>query len=844
LSMCPTLRKPTAVVAFMAMVVAAVAAPYSGCAAQTSVAPSSVSGTLQEFTSGELVRLSLLELRTIEKPGPGDYAVTGALLSLAEGLSPNDAEIVRRRVEALWNAGDDDGVLVATERLVRLDPQDHVAQLRLITAKIGRLQTAEERLRTYDAFLGAKGQVFDASIRSRIALDSAMLLRERRDEEGFIKRLTLATQLDGTNKDAALLALRVASERGAPPISRLELLANLLYADPMDPNVHLEICDELVAVGAYKSANRFHNIALKILAAAGREEDPQRLVESVVLDWHTGGPRAALDYVSTQLANERSRVERARESRADTFEIQRPEDVRLGLPFEEIRAAAALTLPDLSTLSNSLSLERSLTEMALTVQLQMTGLTDRNLRPADVSEEDAKARADELFRRLQLWRLLTNIGTDEAVAAMEQALAGLPPQDPTRVALEAWGALRAGDAAKALAIVAAAPGTNIWGLLAQAAALEQTGDKAGAIATYTRAAELDPLNPLGVMALDRATRASGAGPLSGSKLAREATDYAATIPDWIDTMVDLPRKFQMIRVEHEVERAKTLQRVNVRVVLKNLAPIPLGLGSDRSMSTQLLFGPSMDVGVHGMGDTIEEVVELDRRLRLMPGEELHATVWPESGLVGWISQLGCASTSRLRWRVLQGFQIGREGPKRPGPGCLQATTGSLLRDPLDEGRLLFATLSERIREATESQLPGVLVATRAALVSFSGSGSLEGAKPLTDALIERFPTWSPLGRMVALAILPPPAQLTSLQGFDDMVVQHLTAPAVEGAAEVDPGNALLLVVAVTRTTDPESPLLAAAVASSDSRLAAAARIHKERLAAGVSTFAKVGVQIK
>src|SRR6185369_17723106 len=138
---------------------------------------------------------------------------------------------------------DQDALLAATQLVVRLDRKDTVATLRLLSARIGMRQTIDERLAMYDAFLGPQGQLLDPSIRSRLALDAALLLRERQDQPGYMKRLKDAVQLDVTNKEAAYLAVEAFTRKVEDPQGRLELLSNLLMADPMDPRVLLEVRD-------------------------------------------------------------------------------------------------------------------------------------------------------------------------------------------------------------------------------------------------------------------------------------------------------------------------------------------------------------------------------------------------------------------------------------------------------------------------------------------------------------------------------------------------------------------------------------------------------------------------
>ena len=358
--------------------------------------------TLDQFTSNVLVRLALMDLRTIEEPAARDYRVTLSLLKLAQGLMPEDANIARGRAEAAWNAGDQDELMQATQTVVRLDPSDAVATLRLITERISSVQTAEDRVAMYEQFLGPRGQSLDASIRSRLALDAALLLRERGDDAGFIQHLKLATQLDVTNKEAAYLAYDYYHHQSENPAGRLELLSNMLMADPMDARVLLEIRDLLAAGGSYKSASRFHDIASRILRATGTGDAAQMDLDSLVLQWRLNGPRPALDLLLQQLASARRQVDRTQDESAQTGLTYsgRAEDVRLGTAFEEARMGTALAL------NNDAELGRSLLDFGRSMQQQMDVMKDRTRRPTDVSEGEAVDVVARLSSRLECWRVL------------------------------------------------------------------------------------------------------------------------------------------------------------------------------------------------------------------------------------------------------------------------------------------------------------------------------------------------------------------------------------------------------------------------------------------------------
>lgn len=106
---------------------------------------------------------------------------------------------------AAFGTGDPGLLAKATARVVLLDPSDTVAQ-RLITARIAARQTAEERLEVYERMLGPRGASIDPTVRSRLALDAALIERERGELDRFLRYLTLATDLDRTNKEAHHLA--------------------------------------------------------------------------------------------------------------------------------------------------------------------------------------------------------------------------------------------------------------------------------------------------------------------------------------------------------------------------------------------------------------------------------------------------------------------------------------------------------------------------------------------------------------------------------------------------------------------------------------------------------------
>lgn len=260
--------------------------------------------------SNLLARTLLRRTRNLLEPDVTDYRLTALGLNVARRVNPDDAELLRNEIEA-WTAADDAPRLIdATRQLVRLDPRDTIAQLRLIDTQIGRLNTVEERRQAYSRLLGPAGQGLRPSIRSRLALDAALLAREDGDDRAFFELLTEATLLDVTNKNAAALYASVMMPYVESRIERFELIANVLQADPLDVGAYENAAIDLLSSGAYRGAQRYLDRMRDLLGASGRDfmsraylTEPSlfnedRVNDYLIATWQTRGPRAVLSFIA------------------------------------------------------------------------------------------------------------------------------------------------------------------------------------------------------------------------------------------------------------------------------------------------------------------------------------------------------------------------------------------------------------------------------------------------------------------------------------------------------------------------------------------------------------------
>ncbi len=780
-----------------------------------------------EYASRSIARVALLDLRTRVMPTPDDYMIAGQVLGSAQAFQPDDTELLRTRIRAAWSAGNADELDALTRELVRLDPGDTVAQLRLASSRLRRLQTAEERLGAYDRLLGPSGASIDPSVRSRLALDAALLCRERNDFQGFVDRLTQATQLDVSNKEAAALCWSYFGPLVDTRAERLELLLNLLRADPTDPNIHRQVAFELALAGAFPQARRFHSHAVRLFTALDPNLDQNISLESLAITWQVAGPHVVVKALNDELTMMRQqaalRIMQWEQARMPTDSLPRPETILLNPAFNQVRLVAAIAADDRET-----------------VRAALADMGAASNQVAQQAQEVAQLSTPEerTQRSLQLWSILVqqlvaiawaDASTDSLNQWADRAAGTFGEEMEITRTLRAWAALRLGDPGAAEPLFRAFPKEMVLNRVGLALTLEKLGRNDEARQELHALATGYPLSLSGVWARERYRRDTGLDPMATEE--REAVDrIAASVPEWLDRMTMDPRTFTALQAQLVDESLPATGRARLRVRLTNLAPQPLALGGDRSINSRFLLSPRLETGAgQHFAKVLPEVAELDRRLRLMPSESLEVEIWPDPGLVGWLAEVGAIETVRERWRVMQGYTLDAEGVPTPGVLCLETETRGLVRAPLELGRVGATELADALDAASQGQLPGVVAAVRArALLEPGTPYSLAGDDLLRIASIaaDRYPHLPPAARAMMLAVLPTGTAAPGMEAFDAVALR-----------EQDP--ALVPIALVSRATSPDEPALAAWLAAESEDLAALARALRTRLASPGTTFSRL-----
>ncbi|MEX2218877.1 MAG: hypothetical protein WD749_08960 [Phycisphaerales bacterium] len=801
----------------------------------------------RELLARSITRLALLDLRGTAAPGPADYRAASLLLTMAHELAPGDPEMVRRAIEAAYAADDRAMVLELTRTLLRLDPADTIAQLRLLTASITtRAQNADDRLRAYEACLsGPDSAHFDAAIKSRLALDAALLLRERGDEKGFVARLTQAVQLDSTHKEAAALAATYYAERVPQDrVGGMEWLVVLLKADPVDPNVHMTIARELASAGAYAQAKRFHTNALRISYLTGGAVD-EMLLQGRVLQWYIEGPGAVVREINLELSVERDaaarQIRQRVEAKLPTDDITKPEEIRLSLP---IASVAILTA---QAAGEHASATAAMQEVTKTLNDTIPKIQEA-VRQGRLNEAQGQAQLVELTLHLYSLRLWAGLQVDEVKADLEQAMRQMERMPEGFAPLTGWLKVRTGDARGALADLEPIADASPMARLGVGAAFEQLGEKDRAIAEYRRVLRDYPLLLVGAWARARLLALGGGEEIEPARAALER--IAAGVPGYVDRMIAAPREFLQLRTEVANAAPEAIDRVAVRVTIENLSDIPLALGADRPLSTRLLLAPRLDAGLAGSPLNRPEIVDVNQRLRLMPRERLTATIWPDPGQGGWLMEAMANRTIRVRWRVIQGFRIDRAGGFQPGPMGVASETEAVVRRPLPEASLSPAALAAKVAGDPVEMLPRLAFVTRAFLLAPALEeigprrpeplkGELGDAPPppqpppapdefkvVADAFAARYASLPPVQRAILVATLPHARLAPVMAGFDQ-VVRGDADPLVQA------------LVLVTRVSNAEDELLTRAAQSPDERVRALAGHLRARLAGSAPLYSRL-----
>jgi tetratricopeptide (TPR) repeat protein len=798
-------------------------------------AASVINQSASTMAAAAIARVAMADLRLVGSPTSRDYEVAAEMLRVAHDLVPEDQDFLRLLIEARTGAGDDDAIDELGRRLLKLDPSDTVNQLRVASRAIARNQNADVRLAAYERFLSEGGSALDPSVRSRLALDAALLSREQGDLAMFEQRLMQSLELDSSNKDAATLALTFYADSIDDPSGRLDMLLNVLLADPFDEQVHLAVAQELARSGAYRGSQRFFSNAFALATRRGLGMPDDVRDEATVVDWILRGAEAFVTGLNDEIATARGQVARQRErlelAQERPDQMPDPAQVRLPLELERLRvlASGALGKPDL--------INSAVEEANRTVQMRREAVQDLKTRPKEITDEFAA----EIVRVLTLESIWFRLWADRDLAAASADLAEIrrnPNTDPREVErIEAWLRLRYREFDDAERLLRALGNDNL-AIVGLAVLSDAQGKTEEAIERYAEIARRLPASPAGAFAITRvqvlANATPGVGTLAGLRLLPDAgtrlESAAAAVPSWLERMLENPLEFMTLRadlVAGPEGRVGLFDKVGVRLRLRNVSRVPLGLGPDRPLNSRLLSVPSMRFGsVPLRRQSHNGVISLDRRLRLLPREELVVEFWPDNGVSGLTMQEELRRPVNVHWRLLQGFTPGEGGVFQEGPFSLTADVGPLVRPALNSAYMKPSELLERARRGTGVELAELVLVLRDMSAAPEGIRfEPQDSASILAEIIRRFPTLEKPERLLILASAPPAWRMPAIGALDEV-------------AGRDRDLDVLTFVLLARIDDPNHTLLNEVLWNDRPGVLRLVRFVKQRLIEGVSTYSR------
>ena len=645
-----------------------------------------------------------------------------------------------------------------------LDPADTVAQAQLLSLRIEAMQTADDRLAAYDRLLGEAGARLDPSIRSRLALDSALLLREQGEMNGFIERLTLAATLDVTNKEAAALYAGHFLPLVTDPLERAELLGNLILADPVDSSALTNLADELLRQGAYRGAQRMYRLATNLIEGAGERVTPEGMFDRLLADWMVEGDEAALTPL-TDLLNQEQAYLNAEARKALEGGEPPPERTEAELPtsLEVIRLGVAFGRRD------DEGMRRSAALISRSIRRSLALIAEKKPPFEEITEEQAREATDATNLELLFIRLWGGIELDEAGAVVEDLSARANPganpgagpgAEETRVSPDALRrfrgllAVRRGEYEEAKALLSGQESDRA-AAVGLALVAEAEGDTKRAVALLAKVALDGPHSALGAACRRRVETILGRT-LQPVPTAESLDRFGRDFAPWLERLTESPHNFMALTVRQATTRPGLFDRIELRVRLKNISTVALSMGPERAINSRLLLTPVMVIeGRPRSPLALAEAINLDRRLRLMPREEVEATVWADRGSSGILLDQNSDRSVSVKWRVTQGPRLGDNGRYTPGTGCLTAESDPARREniaePTDAEQVVASLAVAQGRLLLEEILAAAGLSVRRA-VAMTESQQQARRTALGDAIGARLADLDDASRAWAIAI--------------------------------------------------------------------------------------------
>jgi hypothetical protein len=679
----------------------------------------------------------------------------------------------------------------ALAALARIDPADDVVRLSRIGDAIESHSTAEGRVRAYETMLDAKHRAsIGAPVASRLAYQLASLESRMGNTDLFARWLGDSVKTDPSFPAAAQSAAGFFRMRVNDPAADVELLSIALEANPRNLSTWSALITVLLDGAAFKGAERVARMAIAVADAERRPETVYSLTGDLATAlWGTGQRDAALRELNLRMGTLTDEYRRAVSYRDPSITLE-----RLNREFPPLPSTLAIAMLGLRQATGDTT--------------EVAALIDRASRGTDAELRRAQARGEppEVTGGLELQRATTILLFGADVSGVPEILkraddAGiLGPQAKARFdAMIAWRQGKAAEAVTGLEPIR--EGDPLARYAYASALLDLKRTQEGAAELRALAQEAIGTS-IGLLALDRLSKALGQDVIRTSQLSKEIGDRAAameaalarSLPTTLDRMVENPVRSVVVDLRPTATSVKPYDPLTLTMRLRNNSQLPLAIGQDSPIAGKIMLRTQVArAGETSSPDLPPQPILIDRRLRLMPGEELTVDVDAELTTVGLFLNLSPLDAHALRVSVVTN-PAGATGGM--APGFLGTVTGA---PPLMSTgvNLTEAWVREGLGVIKDPANPDAPV--RMALLAHAAAGetrlpeTLRAERPqIWTAIADAWKALHPQARAWVVSVLPreTPAM----------------APLLD-AARADSSKDVLTSWLISRVGDPNDPML-------------------------------------
>ncbi|MCC5829625.1 MAG: hypothetical protein JJU36_09285, partial [Phycisphaeraceae bacterium] len=670
-----------------------------------------------------------------ESDWPLDRAT--ALVDLALTLIGNNPEIWRNRLSLAQAAGDEEMVTRSLERILRLTPEDDVARLRFIERQLSSIQTLDGKLEAVDAIMNSPDARFHSeALKSRLHSFVARAHLEMGEQSEMVRHLSRAVKLDSTNKDAATMLLELVLAESPSNPARVGMAAcGVLMADPLDIRARRILADVFFEQGAYGPALSHYGVINWLLEEQPDDQFIYRYAMSLAA---RGDQRSAVSVIGAYQA----------------------------MLWERIAPAEAVGQEAAPATARLLPLDLQLLRVVL---LAKAGSSDRALSffGALRRELESKLPSEEAELELAWIAALCDLELPDGEELFERLEARIDADDPMWKRITGWRLLSQARYAEARAILQPMVRTDLFARLGTARAMKEEGRSNQTITTLLRTVTTDGSGTMaGMLAADDLRDYPIAPPYP-----RIASHLQAVVSSWPRFFLDPSRSDASLSElsvrTPEATQTPYLEPLTAYVSIRNPHNLPLSLGSGGVVnSTIIVFINARSEG-RAIPPPSPIVVDVGRRLRLMPGESVEVPVRLDWTVLGSVLGLSPSIPLSYSLRVIHAPVMTPEGRyvpdrfgqvgnvfvrvRRPMPinaTTLEASIQSLTRE--EEGvKFLGLALMGRSISRLQDQVTGLTEARER-------TTDIDEREEIDDALAAPHPPLAPVAPAHYTPI-PPPA---------------------------------------------------------------------------------------